>query len=81
VRSVKAPENPFADELATYSAALGLQALNAAKGYTRDSLIYAGAVILQGRGATKSMPEAADRVLEVLNNGSALAHFEAALNF
>ena len=80
LRSVKAPGNPFADELASHSAALGLQALNAAKGYTRDSLIYAGAVILQGRGVAKSMPEAADRVREVLDNGSAFAHFDAALN-
>jgi len=77
IRSVKAPENPFADELATYSANLGIRALNAEEGYTRDSLVYAAAIILHGRCLTQSMPEAADRVREVLDNGSALAHFEA----
>jgi len=79
VRSVKAPGNPFADELATQSAALGIRALNAEHGYTRDSLVYSAAVILHARASAESMPEAADRVREVLDNGSALAHFEAAL--
>jgi anthranilate phosphoribosyltransferase len=79
VRSVKAPGNPFAEELATYSANLGMRALNAEHGCTRDSLVYAAAVILHGRGSAGSMPEAADRVREVLDNGSALGHFNAGL--
>lgn len=79
VRSVKAPGNPFADELATYSAGLGIQALNGESGYTRDSLVYAAAIILHSRCAAQSISEAAEIVRDVLDTRSALAHFNAAL--
>jgi len=77
VRSVKAPDNPFADALAVHAAALGLAALQGSEGYTRDSLIYSAAVILQARGSASSLVDAAERVRQVLDNGAALNRFKA----
>jgi len=77
VRSVKAPDNPFANALSVHAAALGLAALQGNNGYTRDSLIYSTAVILQARGSARSLIESAEQVRQVLDNGSALDRFKA----
>lgn len=79
VRSVKAPENPFAVELSSHAASLGLAALSGEDGYTRDSLVYSGAVILHARGKADSLTSAADLVKEALDSGSALKRFNSAL--
>lgn len=76
LRSVKSPDNPFAGLLAAHAAKVGVAALAGETGYTRDSLVYAGAVILHARGCAESLPTAADNVREVLDNGQALAHFQ-----
>lgn len=75
VRSVKSPDNPFANVLNEHAAQLGLEALEGASGYTRDSLVYAGAILLQARGLVTSLPDAAKRVRSVLDNGEARARF------
>jgi len=80
VRSVKSPENPFAGLLATHAATLGLAALSGQSGYTRDSLVYSGAVILHARGCANSLQEAAMTVRRVLDDGSALARFGSSVN-
>ncbi len=79
VRSVKAPENPFAGELASYASEQGLQALAGEAGYTRDSLVYAGAVILLARGVNDTLEAAADTVRHAIDSGAALQHFNKAL--
>ena len=79
VRSVKAPENPFASELSSHAASLGLAALSGEHGYTRDSLVYSGAVILYARGKADSLASGADLVIEALDSGLALKRFNNAL--
>ena len=78
IRSVKAPDNPFAEGLSAHAAKLGLAALHGDKGYTRDSLIYAAAVILQARGSASSLATAAERAKAALDDGAALDRFKAA---
>jgi anthranilate phosphoribosyltransferase len=78
VRSVKAPDNPFAEQLAQHAAQLGLAALQGELGYARDSLVYSAAVTLHARQVASSMSEAAEMVRGVLDDGRALARFEAA---
>lgn len=63
---------------AQMSAQLGIAALQGAHGYTRDSIIYSGAAILKHLDIRLSLSSAADKIREVLDNGSALAHFDAA---
>jgi len=77
IRSVKSPDNPFAVELSKHAAQLGLSALSGKHGYTRDSLVYAAAVILYAREQAQSLSSAADMARGALDNGSALAHFRA----
>ncbi len=77
VRSVKAPDNPFAHELSQHSAALGMAALRGEAGYTRYSLIYAAAVILHARGLANCIKEGGELAGSVLDDGSALARFDA----
>ncbi len=74
VRSVKAPQNPFAGELATHAAQLGLATLEGKQGYTRDSLVYSGAVILYARGKANTLQAGANQVRTVLDNDSARHH-------
>ena len=81
VRSVKAPDNPFAHELSQHAATLGMAALGGEVGYTRDSLVYAAAVILHGRGVANSISDAADHARAVLDDGSALGRFNAVKSF
>lgn len=76
VRSVKAPDNPFAESLAAHAAQCGLDALNGKPGYTRNALVYGSAVILFSQGATSSLQEAATVVQSVLDNGAALARLD-----
>ncbi len=78
IRSVKAPGNQFAQEIATEAARAGLAALAGENGPARDSLIYAGAVIVQARGLASSLAEAGDLIRKVLDNGEAEQHFRAA---
>ncbi len=78
VRSVKSPENPFAQQLAEHAAEVGLAALAGEPGYARDSLVYAGAVILVARGAAANLSHGADQVRTVLDNAQANAHFRQA---
>lgn len=77
VRSVKAPDNPFADELSQHAAMLGMSALDGEAGYTRESLMYAAAVILHARGAAESLSVGAEHVCSVLDDGSAKSRFLA----
>jgi anthranilate phosphoribosyltransferase len=62
---------------AQLSAQLGIAALKGASGYTRDSIIYAGAVILIHLGIHQSILNAANAVRTVLDNGTAKARFDA----
>lgn len=75
VRSVKAPENPFARELASHAAQIGLAALRGESGPARDSLVFGGAVVLHARGIATSLQAAAVLVEQVLDGGAALARF------
>ncbi|MFK8075409.1 MAG: anthranilate phosphoribosyltransferase [Granulosicoccus sp.] len=79
VRSVKAPENPFASKLAAHAVTLGIAALSGEQGYARDSLVYSGAVILYARGKADSLVSGANLVKEALDSGSALKRFNSAL--
>ena len=77
VRSVKAPQNPYAGQLALHTARLGLEALESQVGYTRDSLVYSGAVILHALKKVNTLQAGADKVRDVLGNGNAKRHFIA----
>jgi anthranilate phosphoribosyltransferase len=77
LRSVKAPGNVFAQELATCAAETGLAALAGQDGPARDSLVYAGAVMLHALGKAKTLADAAARIRAVLDDGSAAQHFKA----
>lgn len=79
VRSVKAPDNPFADELSRHAARLGVAALEGEVGYTRNSLMYAAAVILHARGAAATLTIAAEQACSVMDDGTARARFSAAV--
>lgn len=77
VRSVKSPDNPFANELNKHAAQSGLAALEGEPGYTRDSLVYAAAILLRARALVSSLPEGARLVRSVLDSGEANARFGA----
>jgi len=66
-----------ADAAAIRAAEFGLDALRGKAGPARDSLVYSAAICLHHLGKADSLPEAADKVREVLDSGKALAHFEA----
>jgi len=78
VRSVRAPGNPFAQRLAEHAAGIGLAALQGQAGAARDSLVYAGAVVLYGVGEVATLASGAERVASALDDGSALARLRAA---
>ncbi len=63
---------------AAEAARLGVAALGGAPGPVRDSLVYAAAICLLHLGRADAASEAAARVRGVLDDGSALARFEAA---
>ncbi|MGQ7845922.1 anthranilate phosphoribosyltransferase [Granulosicoccus sp. 3-233] len=79
IRSVKAPGNEFAREIASEAARLGLAALAGETGPARDSLIYAGAVIAQARGLAGTLSEAGELMREALDSGEAERRFRAGL--
>jgi len=62
------------------AASAGLEALQATPGPARDSLVYAAAIMLRHLGKHESLQAAAMAVREVLDNGAAMAHFDAARN-
>ena len=66
------------DALAAAAAQAGLDALRGNEGTPRDSLVFAGAVVLTHLKRAKSMQEAADRVRDALDSGAAMARFTTA---
>ena len=58
-------------------AEVGLAALGGERGMARDSLVYAGAVVLFGAGAADTIEAGAERVRAVLDDGSARARLFA----
>ncbi|MDH5800213.1 MAG: anthranilate phosphoribosyltransferase [Gammaproteobacteria bacterium] len=62
--------------LAKTAAQMGLAALRGEAGITRDALIYSGALCLWHVKGTP-LPQAADQIRAVLDNGKALQHFQA----
>jgi hypothetical protein len=77
VNSVCSAHADAINAAAQLSAQLGVAALQGAHGYTRNSIIYSGAVILKHLGIQQSLLNAADAVREVLDNGTAKTHFDA----
>ncbi|NND91103.1 MAG: anthranilate phosphoribosyltransferase [Granulosicoccus sp.] len=75
IRSVRAPGNALAQAIAVSSAAAGLAALGGDAGPARDSLVYAGAIILHARNRVASLAEGAARIRQVLDDGAAERHF------
>ncbi|MEJ2142963.1 MAG: anthranilate phosphoribosyltransferase [Gammaproteobacteria bacterium] len=70
--------NPFdADAAAERAAQAGMAALKGEKGPAYDSLVYAGAITLSHLGRADSLEAGAEMIRKVLDNGQALAHFEA----
>ena len=67
-----------ADAVAKMAADAGLAALNGTKGSTYDALVYSGAIALWHLKKYDNLKDAADKVREVLDNGEALKHFDAA---
>ncbi len=72
-----------AEAVATMAADAGLAALNGdrdgAAGSSYDALVYSAAIALWHLKKTQTIKDAAEKVREVLDNGKALQHFNAAL--
>lgn len=67
-----------ADAVAKMAADAGISALNGTKGSTYDALVYSAAIALWHLNKYNDIKEAADKVRDVLNNGTALQHFKTA---
>jgi len=67
-----------ADAVARMAADAGLAALNGSKGSSYDALVYSGAIALWHLKKYDNLKDAAAKVREVLDNGEALKHFDAA---
>ncbi|MFV2004980.1 MAG: anthranilate phosphoribosyltransferase [Gammaproteobacteria bacterium] len=67
-----------ADAVAKMAADAGLAALNGEKGSTYDALVYSAAIALWHLKKYVNIKDAAAKVREVLDDGSALKHFDAA---
>ncbi len=67
-----------ADMVAKMAADVGMAALNGEQGCAYDALVYAAAIALWHVKKAATVNQAADRVRQVLNDGSALQHFNAA---
>ena len=67
-----------ADVAAKMAAEAGIAALNGEPGATYDAMVYTGAIALWHLKKHDNLNDAADRIREVINNGSALLHFNAA---
>lgn len=91
VRATPLPDNlpprPASDDIgadfdvevaAKCSAQEGIAALEGKKGSSYDALVYSGAIALWHLKKYQHLHDAADHVREVLNNGSALEHFNCA---
>ncbi len=70
---------PSADAIAAAAADRGVAALRGEPGPTRDSLVYAGALVLFHLRRHGSLAAAAEAARGVLDSGRARAHFEAGL--
>jgi anthranilate phosphoribosyltransferase len=68
-----------ADAVAKMAADAGLSALNGERGSTYDALVYTAAIALWHLKKYANIRDAADKVRQVLDDGSALKHFNAAL--
>ena len=69
-----------ADAAAAMAAERGMAALKGNRDGTYDSLVYAGALVLNHLGHAGSLAEAADTVRQAIDSGKVLARLEAALN-
>jgi len=67
-----------AEAVAKMAADAGLAALNGEPGSTYDALVYSAAIALWHVKKADNIQQAADKVRAVLNDGSALKHFNAA---
>ena len=67
------------DAAAAIAMERGVDALKGKNGPTRDSLVYAGAIVLYHLRRADSLMAAADQIRGVLESGEALSRFEAAL--
>lgn len=81
------PPRPAADDVGTdfdvlvaaeHAAEEGISALNGKASAAYDALVYSGAIALWHLKKYDHLHDAADRIREVLNNGSALDHFNRA---
>ena len=66
-----------AQAMAAAAADKGMAALTGETGPTRDSLVYAGSLCLWHVNKADDLASGADKIREVLDNGSAKVHFEA----
>ena len=67
-----------ADAVAKMAADAGRSALNGERGSTYDALVYTAAIALWHLKKYATIKDAADKVRQVLDDGSALKHFNAA---
>jgi len=67
-----------AEAVAKMAADAGLAALNGERGSTYDSLVYSAAIALWHVKKANDIRRAAEKIRTVLDNGSALKHFNAA---
>ena len=67
-----------AEAVAKMAADAGISALNGTRGSTYDALVYSAAIALWHLKKYDDIKAAADKVREVLDNGDALQHFNAA---
>ena len=68
-----------AEAVAKMAADAGLAALNGEKGSTYDAMVYTASIALWHLKKFDDIKDAAKKVREVLDNGVALKHFDAAL--
>ncbi len=68
-----------AEAVAKMAADAGLAALNGEQGSTYDALVYSASIALWHVKKFNDIKDAAKKVREVLDNGNALQHFNAAL--
>jgi anthranilate phosphoribosyltransferase len=67
-----------ADAVAKMAADAGIAALNGEQGSSYDALVYSAAIALWHVKKADNIEQAAEKVRAVLNDGSALNHFNAA---
>lgn len=67
-----------ADAVAKIAADAGLAALSGEKGSSYDALVYTAAIALWHLKKYETIKDAANKVRDVLDNGDALKHFNAA---